>query len=66
MSSLSEMAIVLLFSLSVIAIVGMVAVFCLCMYLKVFPKVKHKSEVNSGDTGLDGTSELELDIANRT
>ena len=66
MSSLAEIAVVLIFSTTVIAIVSIVAVFCLCMYLKVFPKVKHKSEVNTDNVGFDTASETELDIANRT
>lgn len=66
MSSLAELAIVLLFSISLISIVSIVAVFCLCMYLRVFPKVKHKSEVNTDNIRFDSASETELDIADRT
>lgn len=66
MSNLAQLAIVLLFSFSIIAIISIVAVFCLCMYLRVFPKVKHKSEFNADNVRLDSISETELDIANRT
>ena len=38
---MAEVAVVLLFSLGVILSIGILAIFCLCMYLKELPRIKH-------------------------
>lgn len=46
MNNVASTVMTLIFVVGIIAIVAIVATFVLCIYLREFPKVKHKSEID--------------------
>lgn len=59
---MANTAIVLIFVLGVLFSLVILAVFCLCMYLREFPRVKHKYKANV-DKNIYET-ETEIDKSN--
>lgn len=56
---MEKLAMLLMLGVCVVLMVGIFATFCLCMYIREFPKIKHNSKVDLGKNTYETQTEID-------
>lgn len=58
---MESVAFYLIFCMALVSIIGIVAVYCLSMYLREYPKVKHKTKADLKNNIYETETQTELE-----